>query len=128
MDYLFVYGTLRQSQIPPKLIEVLAPLVRLGRTTTAGVLYDLGKYPGAVFGGSSEIVGEVLELPDDGCLLTALDEYEGFAPNDRQGSLYLRVRTTVTFADGRSLECWAYAYNGDVTGHARIAGGDYVRK
>src|SRR5690349_21200895 len=123
MDHLFVYGTLRSSQAPPKLRELLAPLVRLGRATTSGVLYDLGPYPGAIFGGDAQIVGEALELPDDSRLLAALDEYEGFVPSDPKGSLYLRVRQTVTLADGRPLECWAYAYNGDLTGRPMIPGG-----
>lgn len=128
MDHLFVYGSLRSSQAPPKLRELLAPLVRLGRATTPGVLYDLGPYPGAVFGGNSEIIGEVLELPDESRLLAALDEYEGFDADDPQGSLYLRVRRTVILADGRPLECWAYSYNGDFTGRPMISSGDYIRR
>lgn len=128
MDHLFVYGTLRSSQAPPKLRELLSPLERQGRATTPGVLYDLGPYPGAVFGGDSEIVGEVLELPDDSRVLAALDEYEGFDSGDRKGSLYLRVRQVVILADGRPLECWAYAYNGDLTAHAVIPSGDYLRR
>lgn len=128
MDHLFVYGTLRSSQAPPKLHELLAPLARLGTATTPGVLYDLGPYPGAVFGGDAQIVGEVLELPDDSELLAILDDYEGFDANDLQGSLYLRVRRTVILADGRPLECWAYSYNGDLTGRPMIPGGDYTRR
>jgi gamma-glutamylcyclotransferase (GGCT)/AIG2-like uncharacterized protein YtfP len=131
-DYLFVYGTLRSSAAPPalqfQLQNLLAPLARLGRATTAGVLYDLGEYPGAVFGGAAKIVGEVIQLPSDDSVLAALDEYEGFDPHDPQGSLYLRVRREVTLADGRSLDCWAYAYNRDVTGHATIPGGDYLAR
>jgi gamma-glutamylcyclotransferase (GGCT)/AIG2-like uncharacterized protein YtfP len=127
-DYLFVYGTLRSSAAPPTLRDLLAPLARIGRATTAGVLYDLGDYPGAVFGGAAEIVGEVIELPGDGSVLPALDEYEGFDPDDREGSLYLRVRRQVTLVDGRSLDCWAYAYNRDLTGRPTIAGGDYLAR
>lgn len=92
------------------------------------MLYDLGEYPAAVFGGNTQIVGEVLELPDDAGTLAALDEYEGFDPDDPQGSLYLRVRRLVRLSGGRSLSCWSYAYNGDVTGHAAIPGGDYLRR
>jgi len=125
-DYLFVYGTLRSSAAPPALESLLAPLVRLGRATTAGVLYDLGEYPGAIFGGSEEIVGEVLQLPGDDSVLAALDKYEGFDPNDLEGSLYLRVRRQVMLADGRPLVCWSYAYNRDVTGRETIPGGDYL--
>jgi gamma-glutamylcyclotransferase (GGCT)/AIG2-like uncharacterized protein YtfP len=127
-DYLFVYGTLRSSVVPAPLQSLLGPLTRLGRATTSGVLYDLGRYPAAVFGGELEIVGEVLELPADAGILAALDEYEGFEPDDPQGSLYLRVRRQVTLSDGQSLDCWAYAFNGDVTGHAAIPGGDYLRR
>ena len=125
-EYLFVYGTLRSATAPPDLQNLLAPLPRLG--TTAGVLYDLGKYPGAVFGGTAEIVGEVIELPRDERLLAILDDYEGFDPDDPQGSLYLRVRQRVRVADARSLDCWAYAYNHDVRGRATIPGGDYLAR
>jgi gamma-glutamylcyclotransferase (GGCT)/AIG2-like uncharacterized protein YtfP len=86
----------------------------------------LGRYPGAVFGGTEEIVGEVIELPEDERLLASLDEYEGFDPNDPEGSLYLRVRQQVRLVDGRSLDCWAYAYNRDLTGCESIPGGDYL--
>jgi gamma-glutamylcyclotransferase (GGCT)/AIG2-like uncharacterized protein YtfP len=125
-EYLFVYGTLRSSTAPPELQNLLAPLPRIGRATTAGVLYDLGKYPGAVFGGAAEIVGEVIELPQDERLLAALDDYEGFDPHDREGSLYLRAQQQVRLVDGRPLDCWAYAYNRDLTGRASIPGGDYL--
>ena len=126
-DYLFVYGTLRTSRVPVGLRGIIGSLVRLGRATTAGTLYDLGPYPAAVFEGDRQIVGEVLELPDDPRVLAALDDYEGFRSDDVQVSLYLRVRRPATLADGRRLECWAYAYNGDVTGFPQIASGDYLR-
>lgn len=61
-------------------------------------------------------------------LLGALDEYEGFLPDDPQGSLYLRVSVPVALAEGRSLECWAYAYNRDVTGLEPIGSGDYLKR
>ncbi len=127
-DYLFVYGTLRSSAGPPALRGLLAPLARLGQATTAGVLYDLGEYPGAVFCGTAEIVGEVLQLPVGDSMLAALDEYEGFDPNNPEGSLYLRVRRPVRLSDGRPLDCWAYAYNREVTGRETIPGGDYLAR
>ncbi|HVX12961.1 MAG TPA: gamma-glutamylcyclotransferase family protein [Pirellulales bacterium] len=127
-DYLFVYGTLRASCVPAELQGLVGSFVPLGPATTAGVLYDLGPYPGAVFGGDGQIAGEVFELPDDRRVLAALDDYEGFLPHDPQGSLYIRVRRTVALSDGRQLECWAYAYQDDVTGRQRILCGDWLRR
>lgn len=127
--HLFVYGSLRAEAVPRALEPLMSTLTSIGSATTAGTLYDLGRYPGAMFGGGATIVGEVFELPaDDAELLEKLDEYESFVPADPQGSLYLRVCVDVALADGRSLECWGYIYNRDVTGHKLIAGGDYLRR
>ncbi len=127
-DHLFVYGTLRSSCVPPELQRLAGSFVLLGPATAAGVLYDLGPYPGAVFEGDGQIAGEVFELPDARRILAALDEYEGFLSHDPQGSLYIRVRRTVALSDGRGLECWAYTYQGDVTSRQRILGGDWLRR
>ena len=127
--YLFVYGSLRSTAAPQAQKPLMSTLKLVGPATTTGKLYDLGRYPGAVFGGPATIVGEVFELPaEHTSVLATLDEYEGFLPNDPEGSLYLRVSVPVALTEGRSLECWSYAYNRDVTGRKPIESGDYVRR
>ena len=60
----------------------------------------------------SVIRGEVFELPGDRSTLTSLDDYEGFEPNKRSSSLFLRRTWPVTMDDGKRLRCWVYVYNG----------------
>lgn len=108
--YLFVYGTLRPGHAPPGIATHVARLREVGHASVPGRTYDLGEYPGAVLDASSgtTIAGTVLALPDDPGVLAALDAYEGFDPGSPARSLFLRVRTPVTLADGQTLECWMY--------------------
>ena len=108
--HLFVYGTLRPGHAPPGIAAQVARLREVGRGSVRGRTYDLGEYPGAVLDASSgtTIAGTVLALPDDLRVLAALDAYEGFDPTSPAQSLFVRVRTPVTLADGQTLECWMY--------------------
>jgi len=77
------------------------------------VLYDLGRYPGAIADASAtgKISGTVMELPDDSDVLRALDEYEGFDPQSPETSEFVRERQEVELASGGTLLCWFYRYN-----------------
>jgi len=109
----FAYGTLRQGQAPEEIALAVARLVPLGRGMARGRRFDLGAYPGAVFSDASGDVveGEMYEVPDDG-LWMDLDAYEGFDPNDRVGSLFVRKQVTVRIMESEEeVLCWAYEYN-----------------
>ncbi len=112
-DYLFAYGTLQPGLVPASMSQVAAKLTPIGEGFVRGVLYDLGRYPGAIPDANSQtrITGNVLELPPDAGVLTQLDAYEGFDPASPDASEYVREPQTVELADGRSLECWFYRYN-----------------
>jgi gamma-glutamylcyclotransferase (GGCT)/AIG2-like uncharacterized protein YtfP len=127
-DYLFVYGTLQPELAPPPLRSRLARLRRIGAGSVPGRLYDLGRYPGAVFDAAvnQSVSGEVFEL-SDASLLRKLDAYEGFDAADPGGSLYVREQRAVLLADGRRLTCWVYAYNRDPSDRPLIPHGDYRR-
>ena len=114
-DHLFVYGTLLAGLGPPDITHAVERLKPVGPATVRGILYDLGRYPGAVLNSCSEqtISGAVLELPGDPRVLAQLDRYEEFDPAAPETSQFLRVRETVTLESGRELECWIYVYNRD---------------
>lgn len=119
-EFIFVYGTLRPSQAPPEMKEIVGRWKPVGSATVLGRLFDLGDYTGAVLDAntSSRIVGEVFELPNDPALLATLDEYEGFDPDEPEASLFHRVKTEVKLASGGNQSCWIYVYNSDANGIA----------
>lgn len=73
--YLFVYGTLRRGECNHRLLGA-APC--LGQCRTAGryTLFHLGRYPAAIAGGRTAIVGEVYTL--NKALLARLDRLEDY--------------------------------------------------
>lgn len=112
-NYLFSYGTLQPRHAPKEVAAAVARLRPIAEGVVHGYLYDFGDYPGAVLDGASghPIYGTVFLLPDDEGLLRELDEYEGFDPADRNGSLFVRELHPVRLAGGEELICWAYTYN-----------------
>jgi gamma-glutamylcyclotransferase (GGCT)/AIG2-like uncharacterized protein YtfP len=128
-EYLFLYGTLIPRQASREMATLVEQLRRVGSGSVNGRLYDLGKYPGAILDQSANtrISGEIFQLEDPDELLATLDSYEEFDPNDSKGSLFVRKRSLVSLADGRTLECWVYAYNRDPGTAPLVAGGDYQK-
>ncbi len=124
---VFVYGTLRRGDVRD--INQLHPTPRfVGMATVAGVLYDLGPYPGMVLGGQSGVVGEVYEVSPE--LERVLDQIEEVWPQ-QTGEYHKRevtVLSTATQADEwRELRCFIYEIDPDRTkGCPVIAGGDWL--
>jgi gamma-glutamylcyclotransferase (GGCT)/AIG2-like uncharacterized protein YtfP len=120
-DFLFTYGTLRPGHASGKIASVAARLQPECEGYIHGVLYDLGRYPGALIDANSErkIFGQVSKLPDDPECLRALDAYEDYDPKSPPTSLYLREVHPVHLADGSTRLCWVYVYNQPI-GSARI--------
>ena len=65
-------------------------------------------------------------MTDPETVLSALDEIEGYRPNEPDTSLYWRVETPVTFADGRVESAWVYFYNAPLGRAQRVESGDYL--
>jgi len=63
---------------------------------------------------------------DVNSVLEALDEIEGYRPEQPDASLYTRIETPVTFDDGRVATAWAYFYNAPLGRAQRIPSGDYL--
>jgi gamma-glutamylcyclotransferase (GGCT)/AIG2-like uncharacterized protein YtfP len=76
---MFAYGTLQPGFAPPIVRPVVDRLILVGPATAIGKVYDLGDYPGAVFGGDVVLHGTVYQLPAgvETATLAALDRYEG---------------------------------------------------
>ena len=128
-EYLFAYGTLQPGSAPAGVAALAAKLRPVGEGFVRGVLYDLGRYPGAVpySRAKSRIAGTVMELPEEKNFLGLLDDYEGFDPRAKGSSEFVRERQLVELSDGRRLECWFYRYNGKADEARIIARGAWRR-
>lgn len=125
-DHLFVYGTLLQTIENPYARLVRRQSTFWGRGSFSGHLYDLGRYPGAVYGAgaASRVHGDILTLLHPEQVLPALDTYEGYDPRSPQSSLYRRE--VVEVRSGEELVwCWVYLYNRPTEGFPQIVAGDY---
>src|SRR5258707_1228181 len=127
-EFLFVYGTLRPGLVTGAIRQIIRSLQPISAGSMPGRLYDLGPYPVAVVDDTAvtRIEGEVLALPEDPAVLAALDDYEGFRPDNSAGSLYHRIRHHFTAPDGRSLLCWVYVAPCEPSNATLIPGGDYL--
>ncbi len=120
VDHLFVYGTLRRG-CNNRFAQMLGDRARFAGTARApGLLYDFGRYPGAVRSDQPDhwLHGEVHRL-DDPELLPLLDEYEGCE--------FSRARAPVQTDGCGTIDCWIYWYVGDQAGRL-IASGDWLQR
>ena len=115
MEYLFVYGTLRNSR---KGIGV-----PVGEGTITGTLLDFGAFPGLVLKGTTSIIGDLIALTyKPKTMLSYLDRYENVA-----GGLFAREKVTVTLKDGRIKESWVYVFKQDTKGYPIVKSGDWLK-
>jgi gamma-glutamylcyclotransferase (GGCT)/AIG2-like uncharacterized protein YtfP len=124
--HLFVYGTLMRASRSPyaRLLQARARFV--GEAWTRGRLYNLGRFPGAVFDAAcaGKIHGEIF-LVRNPSLLAALDAYEGCGGVGTKPDLFYRDVVEAQLALGGALPCWVYPYAGGVAGRPCIASGRF---
>lgn len=108
---VFVYGTLLAGEVNHGLLGD-GPLLGAHRTAPRFELLDLGAYPGAVRGGGTRILGEVVEIDSLG--LARLDRLEEYP------RLYDRERIPTPF--GRA---WIYLYRSRTADRPRVPNGDW---
>ena len=125
-DLVFFYGTLMAGFDRRQRAGMDANLRYLGRGSIQAALFDLGLYPAAVPAPDGVVRGELYEITDAPTVLAALDEIEGYRPDDHDRSLYVRSRTAVALPDGTSESAWAYFYNAPLGRATRIPSGDYL--
>jgi gamma-glutamylcyclotransferase (GGCT)/AIG2-like uncharacterized protein YtfP len=124
---LFVYGTLRHDSDHP-MAHYLASVARfLGPASTAGRLYDLGRYPGmtAAMEPSELVWGHLFEMQDPAATLEQLDAYEGCPCGEPIPALFQREFLQVIGADGEACMAWGYTYHGELKPETRIVSGEY---
>jgi len=127
LEHVFFYGTLMTPFNRPGRQRVDASLTFAGRGRIQAALFDLGIYPAAVpTEDDSQVRGEVYAVADAAAVLPALDEIEGFRPEEPARSLYVRVQRDVWMDDGRVQPAWVYFYNAPLGQARRIESGDYL--
>ena len=126
-DHVFFYGTLMSPFNRPGRQRISPKLSFKGRGCIAAALFDLGIYPAAIpTDDDSKVWGELYETIDAASVLAALDEIEGYRPDEPERSLYTRVLTDTTLEDGQIVKAWTYFYNAPLGRAQRIASGDYL--
>ncbi|QKZ11693.1 gamma-glutamylcyclotransferase [Spirosoma sp. KUDC1026] len=127
-DFLFVYGTLGPSFTNPHATLLHQNSQYVGPGTLAGLLADLGNYPGVIHDSSAITVvhGFIYNIGTRKTeLLKTLDEYEGIGPDFPEPQEY--VRTIVPISnDGTLIPCWTYLYNLSIHTQLLINSGDYA--
>lgn len=101
-------------------------LTYIGRGSITAALFDLGLYPAAVPATEGRVWGEMYDVADPPTVLAALDDIEGYRPDDPDRSLYTRAKADVTLADGSQARAWVYFYNAPLGQAPRIPSGDYL--
>ena len=124
--FVFFYGTLMAGFDRRRRAGIDTKLTYRGRGSIRAALFDLGIYPAAVPAPEGLVWGEVYEMSDPEAVLLALDDIEGFRPDDPDKSLYARAVADVTMPDGRIEQAWVYFYNAPLGRAPRIGSGDYL--
>lgn len=119
---LATYGTLMRAFDAQARLGVEGQLSYVGTCEWTGVLYDLGRCPGAVSGAGC-VQGELFRLASPS-VWPVLDDYEGYAPARPSASLFVRRRTPLRRPADRTA--WVYWFNGDPAGAPRVPGGDWA--
>lgn len=125
-ELVFFYGTLMTGFDRRRRLGMDVKMSFRGRGWILAALFDLGLYPAAVPADDRKLWGEVFELLEPEDVLSALDEMEGYRPDQPDTSLYTRQRVRVHFEDGTSDRTWAYFYNAPLGRAPRIDSGDYL--
>ncbi len=125
-DLVFFYGTLMAGFDRRRRAGIDDKLRYIGRGSIHGALFDLGIYPAAVPADEGTVWGEVWEILEPAPVLAALDDIEGYRPDDPDRSLYTRSQKPVLLPDGTTAPAWVYFYNAPLGRATRIESGDYL--
>lgn len=128
-SHLFVYGTLMIG-VESRMAGLLQRNSKwLGSACIPGLLYDLGRYPGAQWipGHPQKVYGQIFLLEDPEFLLVHLDEYEGIDPQFPTAGEYVRKLIPAFLEDeNRMVDTWFYHYNQPTKKLKQIESGRYL--
>ena len=128
LQYLFVYGTLRQTSNGSLHPYLKNRAVFISQAKLPGKLYQIRNYPGAVPSPANNeclVHGEVYRLLKPAELLRILDEYEECSRHFPKPHEYQRLAASVTLADGKQIQAWVYWFRHPTSGFRQIVSGDY---
>ena len=125
-ELVFFYGTLMTGFDRRRRIGIDPKMRFRARGWVEAALFDIGLYPAAVPAESGRVWGEVFELLDRDEVLTALDDIEGYRPDDPDSSLYIRSLVPTSVPSRKLPAYWIYFYNAPLGKAPRIESGDYL--
>lgn len=125
-DLVFFYGTLMAGFDRRRRAGIDDKLAYVGRGSISAALFDLGIYPAAVPASDGLVWGEVYAMSQPEVVLAALDDIEGYRPDDPDRSLYARSEADVTLRGRDRTRAWVYFYNAPLGQAQRIRSGDYL--
>ena len=127
--YLFVYGTLMQSNSHPMYQALIAGSEFICYGWITAQLYQIHDYPGVIESDAEQdkVYGEVYRLTDPG-LLAVLDDFETCSNAFPEPHEYRRKEIEVFISRTKSLQSWAYIYNHPVDPAKRIRSGKFQRR
>jgi len=114
------YGTLRPGGGAMARLGITGRVTHLGPCLIRGDLYAVSWHPGLV-SGVRMVRGDLFDVPDD--LVAMLDDFEGFIPDDRAASRYLRVAEPLLEPQ---TEAWVYRWRGPVSTGVLLPEGDWL--
>jgi gamma-glutamylcyclotransferase (GGCT)/AIG2-like uncharacterized protein YtfP len=120
-EILAVYGTLRDGGGANGLMRGCK---YLGKDKVKGKIYSFGQWPGLIKGDEGEVVVDLYEIPPElPLLLSNIDRYEGYFPEQPDQSLFEREKVL-------TLNCkevvWVYKYRFDCNTMPLISNGDWL--
>jgi gamma-glutamylcyclotransferase (GGCT)/AIG2-like uncharacterized protein YtfP len=120
-EYVFLYGSLMRGFEMHDSLDLPSMTEFAGEAHCQGTLYDLGEYPGMTLEANRRVQGELYRTRQDG-VMDVIDRHEGYYPESREGSTYVRRLEEVV---DRDLMAWVYVYNGPTDGHEVIESGSW---
>lgn len=125
MPRIAVYGSLRGHGYNHQHFLKDAHFVEKG--VIHGSLFDLGAFPGALFGPNYDkntIVVEVYDISKE--TLADVDRLEGHNEANPASGLYRRVKKEVFLDSGEITTTYTYEYNGEPPETSFIPSGDWI--
>jgi len=120
-EFVFLYGSLMRGFEMHDALDLPSIAKFAGEAMCRGRLYDLGDHPGMTLEGTGRVQGELYRVQED-VVIEMIDRHEGYYPETRQGSTYVRRLEEMV---NRDLKAWVYVYNGSTNGHEVIESGSW---
>lgn len=122
-DAIAVYGLLRAGESGFARFGLADAFKPLGPCVIPGELWDLGRFPGLI-AGQGEVAGELFEILD-ASVMSRLDAFEDYWPDEPDRSRYDRIKTRLIQPD---CAAWVYVWRLGLDEAVPIASGDWFKR